>query len=63
MYALVDRDGKGTDVTVVTILTGLERPNGVAWHKGSLFVAETTQITRYDRIDSYAFAGQVPTPC
>jgi len=36
----------------VKIATGLRMPNGVAWHNGSLYVAEVTRILRYDNIDT-----------
>ena len=59
VYALVDRDGTCRKVMVQKLLTGLLRPNGVAWHGGNLFVAEAGQITRFDNVDTYALAGQV----
>jgi glucose/arabinose dehydrogenase len=50
VYAVVG--GEGTLASEqITILTGLNSPNGVAWHEGSLYVAENHQITRYDSID------------
>ena len=59
VYALVDLEGSGTKVQLHTLLTGQVQPNGVAWHNGSLYVAEVGQITRYDRADAYALAGLV----
>ncbi|KAK9789387.1 hypothetical protein WJX73_008205 [Symbiochloris irregularis] len=56
--ALVDMDGSGSNVTAVTVLTNQSAPNGVVWHQGSLFVAETRAITRYDNADGYAISGQ-----
>lgn len=38
--------------TVTTIASDLSLPNGVAWHDGSLFVAEKTRILRFDDLDS-----------
>ena len=37
---------------VFTLATGLNRPNGVAFRKGSLFVAEVNRILRYDNIET-----------
>lgn len=33
------------------IAKGLEMPNGIAFHKGSLYVAEVSRILRFDRIE------------
>jgi glucose/arabinose dehydrogenase len=48
VYAVVDRDGKRE---VKTILKGLNAPNGIAFSKGTLYVAERNRITRYDGIE------------
>ena len=48
VYAVVEKDGKRQ---VKTILKGLYRPNGVAFHNGSLYVAELSRILRYDNIE------------
>ena len=48
VYAIVDRGGKRE---VKKLLTGLKAPNGVAFSKGTLFVAERHRITRYDGIE------------
>lgn len=37
---------------VITIASGLNRPNGVAFRKGALFVAEIDRILRYDNIEA-----------
>jgi len=34
------------------IASGLEMPNGIAFHKGSLYVAEVSRILRYDDIEN-----------
>lgn len=49
VYAIVD---KGGSREVKTILKGLNSPNGVAFSKGTLYVAERDRITRYDGIES-----------
>ena len=48
VYAVLD---KGGSREVKTILKGLNAPNGVAFAKGSLYVAERDRITRYDGIE------------
>jgi glucose/arabinose dehydrogenase len=48
VYAVVERDGKRE---VKTILKGLNSPNGIAFSKGTLYVAERDKITRYDGIE------------
>jgi glucose/arabinose dehydrogenase len=48
VYAVVDRNGQRE---VKTLLKGLDAPNGVAFSKGTLYVAERGRITRYDGIE------------
>ncbi len=48
VYAIVDKDGKRT---AKKILKGLKSPNGIAFDKGTLYVAERHRITRYDGIE------------
>jgi glucose/arabinose dehydrogenase len=48
VYAIVEKDGKRE---VKRILKGLKSPNGVAFDKGTLYVAERDRITRYDGIE------------
>ncbi|MEO7335742.1 MAG: PQQ-dependent sugar dehydrogenase [Caldimonas sp.] len=48
VYAVVDKGGKRE---VKTLLKGLNSPNGVAFDKGTLYVAERDRITRYDAIE------------
>ena len=49
VYAVVDagRQARGED----QVLKGLNAPNGVAFSKGTLYVAERHRITRYDGIE------------
>ena len=49
VYAVVD---KGGTREVKTVLKGLNSPNGIAFSKGTLFVAERDKITRYDGIEN-----------
>ena len=49
VYAVTDKDGVKT---VKVIASGLHRPNGVAFHDGSLYVAELSKIWRFDNIEA-----------
>ena len=48
VYAIVDR---AASATVKKMLKGLNSPNGVAFSKGTLYVAERHRITAYDGIE------------
>jgi glucose/arabinose dehydrogenase len=48
LYAVVPG---GRSRRVVVVADGLTSPNGVAWHNGSLYVAEISRIIRFDDID------------
>jgi glucose/arabinose dehydrogenase len=48
VYAIIDKGGKRE---VKTVLKGLKAPNGIAFDKGTLYVAERHRITRYDGIE------------
>ena len=50
VYALVDENGDGKKITVLTVASNLDTPNGVAYHNGSLYVAEISRILRYENI-------------
>lgn len=52
VYAVPDRNGDGTPEKVIVLARGLDMPNGVAFRDGALFVAETSRILRFDRIES-----------
>ena len=39
MHALVDRNRTGLAEPIL-LLSGLNAPNGVAWHEGALYVGE-----------------------
>jgi glucose/arabinose dehydrogenase len=51
VYAVVDRDGDFRADIVHHIASGLNMPNGVAFRRGSLYVAEVDRILRFDRIE------------
>ncbi|HZP92646.1 MAG TPA: sorbosone dehydrogenase family protein [Burkholderiales bacterium] len=52
VYALVDRDAAGRADEVITLASGLNSPNGVAFRNGALFVAEIDRILRFDDIEA-----------
>ncbi len=52
LYALQDRDGDGRAERVLTLASGLNMPNGVAFRDGALYVAEINRILRYDAIET-----------
>ena len=60
VYALVDEKNDGVNVAVIKIAANLDTPNGVAFHKGALYVAEVSRILRYDRIMENLY--QTPDP-
>jgi glucose/arabinose dehydrogenase len=51
VFAVVT-DGKVAQ-RVVTIASGLQMPNGIAYHGGDLYVAEVTRISRYRDIENH----------
>jgi glucose/arabinose dehydrogenase len=59
VYVAVDTHSDGRADTARTFITGLDHPNGVVWHNGSLFVMTATHLVRYDDVDSLALSGQV----
>ncbi len=50
VYAVLDDDGDQRADRILTIATGLNMPNGVAFRGGALYVAEVNRILRYDGI-------------
>lgn len=48
VYAIVDRNGK-RDVKVIA--SGLDRPNGLAFKDGTLYIAEGTRISKLENIE------------
>ncbi|MDP2671239.1 MAG: PQQ-dependent sugar dehydrogenase [bacterium] len=47
VVALPDVDNDGKADKVVNLLTGLNKPHGLAFYQGKLFVAELTKVSRY----------------
>lgn len=50
VYALTDTNGDMKADKVDTIATGLNMPNGVAFHNGDLYVAEVNKIHKFSNI-------------
>ena len=48
VHAIVEKDGKRE---VKVIASGLHRPNGIVLHKGTLYIAELSQISKIDNIE------------
>jgi sugar lactone lactonase YvrE len=46
---------------VKVIATGLHRPNGVAFHNGTLYIAELAQISKIDGIEDHLDNPPKPT--
>jgi len=57
LYAIVDRGGRRE---VKTLAEKLFLPNGIEFHKGSLYLATPKEITRYDNIE--ANLDRLPDP-
>jgi glucose/arabinose dehydrogenase len=51
VYAVIDQDKDQKADRVVTIASGLNMPNGVAFRDGHLYVAEVNRILRFDNIE------------
>jgi glucose/arabinose dehydrogenase len=49
IYAITDSNGKRE---ARPVLTGLNRPNGIAFHNGTLYVAELSQVSKIEDIES-----------
>ena len=52
LYAVVDSDRDFRADSIYVLADGLNMPNGVAFRKGALYVAEVNRILRYDDIES-----------
>jgi glucose/arabinose dehydrogenase len=58
VYAIVDRNGK-REVKVVA--RGLNSPNGIALHNGTLYIAEINRISKIDNIEAQLDNPPKPT--
>jgi glucose/arabinose dehydrogenase len=61
VYAILDRDKDNTADQVITIASGLNMPNGVAFRDGALYVAEVNRVLRFDNIESKLDDPGTPT--
>lgn len=52
VYAVPDKNHDGKADEVLTIIQDMRIPNGVAFRKGSLYVAQIPRILRYDDIEA-----------
>ena len=48
VYAVVERNGKRE---AKVIASGMDRPNGLAFHNGTLYIGEGTKISKLERIE------------
>ena len=60
VYAVKDSDHDGRAEKVFLIASGLNRPCGVAFHNGSLYVAEISRILRFENIEANLYNPPKP---
>ena len=60
VFAVLDRDQDQAADEVIVVADGLDSPNGVAFHRGALYVAEISRVLRFDAIE--ADPGNPPEP-
>ena len=58
VYAIVNKDGKRE---VKVLVSGLYRPNGVAFKNGTLYIAELSQISKIDDVEDKLDSAPKPT--
>ena len=58
VYAIVNKDGK-REVKVLS--SGLYRPNGVAFHNGTLYIAELSKISKIEHVEDVLDNPPKPT--
>jgi glucose/arabinose dehydrogenase len=56
--AIIDKDAKRT---VKVLASGLYRPNGVAFHNGTLYIAELSKISKIDKVEDVLDNPPKPT--
>lgn len=57
VYAVRDR---GDRREVITLASGLQQPNGIAFRNGALYVVETSRVLRFDDIEARLEAPPAP---
>lgn len=60
VYALRDDNKDGKADRVITVVSGLNTPNGVAFRDGSLYVAEINRVLRFDKVEPSLVASAPP---
>lgn len=60
VIALVDTDNNGTADKRYTIAENMNTPNGVAFYKGALYIAEIDKIWRLDNIEAHLSSPPKP---
>jgi glucose/arabinose dehydrogenase len=60
VYALRDDNQDGKADKVITVASGMQTPNGVAFKDGALYVAEVNRVLRFDNIESKLEAAGQP---
>jgi glucose/arabinose dehydrogenase len=58
VYAIVNKNGKRE---VKVLVSGLYRPNGVAFKNGTLYIAELSQISKIDNVEDKLDSSPKPT--
>src|SRR6202047_3385559 len=58
IYAVTNKNGKREAKPLVT---GLYRPNGIAPHKGTLYIAELNKISKIDNVEDPLDDASKPT--
>ncbi len=58
VYAIVDKDGKRE---VKTLASDMNSPNGIAFHDGTLYIAEINRISKIDNVESQLDNPPKPT--
>ena len=58
VYAIVNMDGKRE---VKVLASGLHRPNGVAFHNGTLYIAELSKISKIEHVEDVLNNPPKPT--
>jgi glucose/arabinose dehydrogenase len=53
IYALVPPKNTQEKMRTITLLSNLNNPNGVAYYKGDLYVAEIDRILKYENVDKH----------
>jgi len=58
VYAVTEKDGKNE---VKTLARGLNSPNGLAYHNGTLYIAEINKISKIDNVEAQLDNPPKPT--